>query len=586
MNPEATAIIEEKPSSSNDAATHIEHASAADSPQETSIDNVDIEGAQESFTWDLDIWLNLTALWGCYLTSTYSLAIPNSSISFISAAFPEEAGISIWIASSVTIANCVIQAFLGDLSDHFGRKWPLLLGMALIFAGSMIAGRADSMGMVIGGQVLNGIGLTCGFLAIPLSAEIVPKDQRARVQALSGIFAGLAYISGPIIAGAFIKYNVGGDGEGWRAPFYFLAGLSGLTFILIVVFYHPAPRPNPENLSPMTRFLKIDWIGVFLAAAGLTLFLVGIESGDNPTPWVSGRVLACIIVGGVCMIVFCLWEWLAVSDGIVAHSLFTDANYPICLVLNFVGGIVMFGGQAFLPQEITALFTSDAIMTGVWNIPFNAMTIGGAMASAVVLGITKEAKMDAFVMLLVGTCLMLVMKPHINYAAWFFPTALLGTAVGIMTSLLIIVVSICTPNHLIASAVSVAAAARALGGSIGTVIFSQIFASKIKSFLPEEVADEALKAGLPQSSLPAFLQALSTKQESALMAVRGVTPTILAAAERGVGNAYAHAFKFVWYSLIPFSVVSLGLSFWLRSTRPQLTQQVAAQVEHKHRHHS
>ncbi|KAL5048548.1 hypothetical protein BDW71DRAFT_195854 [Aspergillus fruticulosus] len=522
------------------------------------------EAPQEIFKWDLDIWLNLIALWGCFCTSTRLLVVPNSTISFIAAAFPEDASISIWIASSVTIGNCIIQAFLGDVSDHFGRKWPLLVGMALGLAGSMIAGRADSMGMVIGGQVLNGIGLTYGYLAIPLSAEIVPKDQRARVQAISGVFAGVAYIVGPVVAGAFIKHNVGGNGEGWRVPFYLSAGLSGLTFILVASFYHPAARPNPDKLSVMTRIFKIDWIGVFLATAGITLFLVGLESGGNPTPWVSGRVLACILVGGFCMVSFGLWEWLATKNGIVAHSLFTDANYPIYLVLNFVSGIVLFGGQAFLPQEIATLFTSDAVMTGVWNIPFNAMTIGGGILSAIILGLTKEAKwtvVAAFVMLLAGNCLML-------------------------TSLLIVVVGICTPNHLIAAAISVAAAARALGGSIGTVIFSQIFASKIEDFLPEEVAKEAIKAGLPQTSIPSFLQALLARQESALMVVPGVTPAIIAAGENGAAKAYAHGFNFVWYSLIPFAVISLGLSFGLRSTRAHLNRQVAAQVEHKHHHHA
>lgn len=49
--------------------------------------------------------------------------------------------------------------------------------------------------------------------------------------------------------------------------------------------------------------------------------------------------------------------------------------------------------------------------------------------------------------------------------------------IGIQTALLIVVVSVCTPNYLIAHAVSVVSSTRALGGSIGTVIFSQVFSS-------------------------------------------------------------------------------------------------------------
>jgi hypothetical protein len=52
-------------------------------------------------------------------------------------------------------------------------------------------------------------------------------------------------------------------------------------------------------------------------------------------------------------------------------------------------------------------------MTGVWNIPFNVMTICGGIISAVALHFTKEAKwtiLAAYTLLLVGNCLMLVMS--------------------------------------------------------------------------------------------------------------------------------------------------------------------------------
>jgi hypothetical protein len=61
---------------------------------------------------------------------------------------------------------------------------------------------------------------------------------------------------------------------------------------------------------------------------------------------------------------------------------------------------------------------------------------------------------------------MTVMQPHISYAAWFSPTALLGIAIGIQTSLLVVFVSICAQNHLIATAVSLVTVTPSFGGSI------------------------------------------------------------------------------------------------------------------------
>lgn len=402
------------------------------------------------------------------------LVVPSGSIGFIVQAFPSGASKSIWIAAAVTIPNCVLQSFIGDLSDHIGRKGFLLGGMVFGLIGSLVTSRAKNIEMTIGGQVPSGVSLTIGYMAIPLASELVPKKERPEIQAIIGIAAGIANCVGVIIAGAFIKNNVGGTQDGWRGAFYFGAGFFALSFLAILTFYHPAARPNPENFSIWARLRKIDWAGVLLVAAGLTIFLVGLEYGGNPYKWSSARVLAPLIVGGACLVAFAFWQTLGTKTGLLHHSLFSDRNFAVVLMLNFVGGIVLFSSQAFLPQELIYLLTQDAILTGVHNLPFNTMGIVGGIVGGIVMTLTKEAKptvIASFVVMLVGSGLVAVMEPHINYAAWFFPTAMLGIAVGIQIALLPVVASLCTPNHLIAHALSIVASTRAFGGSIGVVIF-------------------------------------------------------------------------------------------------------------------
>lgn len=162
-------------------------------------------------------------------------------------------------------------------------------------------------------------------------------------------------------------------------------------------------------------------------------------------------------------------------------------NYAIVLILNFVAGTVLFGGQAYLPQEITTLFTDNALMTGVYNIPFNSMTIISGIICGFIMAKTKEAKaiiVTTFTLLLVGSGLIAVMKPHINYASLFSPTSLLGIAVGASMPILYVVVSICTPNQYIAHAMSLVASVREFGGSIGIVIFERIFTHKEDTIFP------------------------------------------------------------------------------------------------------
>ena len=161
-------------------------------------------------------------------------------------------------------------------------------------------------------------------------------------------------------------------------------------------------------------------------------------------------------------------------------------------------------GQAYLPQEIAILFTRDAIMTGVYNTPFNFGSVLGGVLSGIFMSIFKEAKaivVTSFVFLLIGVGLMAVMEPHINVAAWFFPTLLLGTAIGTQMSTLYVIVGVCTPNMLIATVMSLVASIRALGGSIGIVIFSQIFNHEVSTKWPAQVSKALLEAVFPASRL-------------------------------------------------------------------------------------
>ncbi|KAE8331419.1 major facilitator superfamily domain-containing protein [Aspergillus sergii] len=564
-----TFDIDEKPATPE--AIHQEDV-AADVPNDS---------PNEDFKWSTGIILNLVALNWCCFAATWGLSVPTSSIGFIAQTFGETGSKTAWIAAAITIPNCVFQMFIGDLSDFLGRRMFLQVGCILGFVGMMVAGRASSIDMVIGGQVLSGIGCTLGYLTIPFISEIVPKDTRSLATGVVAVASSISTAIGPVIQGALITKNVGGANEGWRAGFYLGAALYGSASLLLLAFYKPSPRPNPEGLSVSRRLLKFDWCGIFMVTSGLTLFLYGLHEGGNPHPWSSARVLAPLIIGIACSIIFIGWEWKGTRHGVFDHAMFYHRNYSVTLVVSFVGGIVLFCGQAYLPQEIISLFTSNAILTGVYNLPFNTASMVGAIAGAIIMRAAKEGKwivVGAYTFLTVGGGLMAVQEPHISFAAWFFPTALLGLGVGVQMVVVITITGLCTPDHLIAHAVSTNSAIRALGGSVGVVIFSQIYQSKVKTFLPERVTEAVIASGLDPTNVAAFLQALSESNAEAMARIEGLTPQITAAGEKAAAQAYADSYRFVWYSLIPFGVIAVSLALFLKPVKEQLTRQVTAGV--------
>lgn len=538
----------------------------------------------EDFSWNYDVITNLLALYLIHFSSTWGMSIPSASIAFINYEFPSDTHSSAWIGAGPSLCLCVISIFAGDLSDMFGRKIFLVTSAALGFVGLLLGGLAKSMDMIIGGQILNGVGLSLGFLATPLLAEVVPKRVRGPIIAASSLLAGLVAVAGQFAQGAAMKNKTMGENRGWRLGFYLGAGFYGLAFATLSLFYHPGPRPNPEGYSVKARLLHLDWVGVFSGTAGLVLVLLGLQFGGVDFPWKSPLVISFLVVGILLLVALGIWEWRFPGNGLFPRSLFQHPNYAITMILNFIEGMVIFGSQAFLPQITLAMLTSDFVMSAVYNLPLTGGTIVGAIVAAFVLAKTKEAKWVAIAgvaSLGLGGGLMALMKPGIHFAAWFFITAMIGAGMGILGVTIPVIASVCTPDRFIATAVAVGTSLRGLGGAVGLVVFTQVLTSKITESLPKKLATAAMAAGLPAESVPAVIGAF-LGQDPAISEIPGVTDEVLAALPGAQMDATTEGFRFIWFSLIPFAAISLFITCFLKSTKQQMTLQVASRVQARH----
>ena len=75
------------------------------------------------------------------------------------------------------------------------------------------------------------------------------------------------------------------------------------------------------------------------------------------------------------------------------------------------------------------------------------------------------------------------------------------------------------------------------------------------NFAPK-ISQAVLPLGLPKSSLPAFIQALSSSNTTALAAVPGATDKIVAAGVEGVKEAYVLTFRYVWVAAGCFTALA------------------------------
>lgn len=108
------------------------------------------------------------------------------------------------------LTQCIFQIPFGMLSDRYGRKPILLLGLSALFIGSLIGAFASTIYGIIFARILQGAG-AIGSVLIAMVIDVTAPEHRSRAMAVIGAIIGtsffIAMILGPIIA---YSYNLEG----------------------------------------------------------------------------------------------------------------------------------------------------------------------------------------------------------------------------------------------------------------------------------------------------------------------------------------------------------------------------------------
>lgn len=125
----------------------------------------------------------------------------------------------------------------------------------------------------------------------------------------------------------------------------------------------------------------------------------------------------------------------------------------------------------------------------------------------------------------------------------------------------------------IGTAVGMAGSIRSTISTIASSVYVVVLNNRMAQAVPSEVPPALLQAGLPESSVSPFIDALTSGSFSG---IKGLTPQIQAAGTEAYKLASSHAFRTVYLTTIAFSGVAVVLSFWAPTVDDKLTGQVAA----------
>lgn len=101
---------------------------------------------------------------------------------------------------------------------------------------------------------------------------------------------------------------------------------------------------------------------MFLLAAGLVLFLLGISWGGQPYAWDSGLVLGLLISGAVTLIIFVLYEVYGnITTPIIPMHLFKDfRSFGCVVIISAITGCLQTAAFIVWPSQVTYIFGSSS----------------------------------------------------------------------------------------------------------------------------------------------------------------------------------------------------------------------------------
>ena len=172
----------------------------------------------------------------------------------------------------------LLQIPFGLLSDRIGRKVMIVIGLALFGIGSAVAAVSTSIGGVIIGRALQGMGAV-GSVVLALVADLTGEDSRTAAMAMVGVTIGASFLVA-LLAGPVVASFIGVSGIFWLMVALALVGIAITQFVVPSpprLRVHRDAEAVPALLGAVFRnreLLRLD-LGILALHAMLTAsFLV------------------------------------------------------------------------------------------------------------------------------------------------------------------------------------------------------------------------------------------------------------------------------------------------------------------------
>lgn len=402
-----------------------------------------------------------------------------------------------WIITAYLLTTTVTVPIAGKLSDLFGRRILLLVGVAIFGGASLMSGLAGDVNQLVIWRAVQGVGggiITAN--AFTIIGDLFAARERGRWQGMLGAVFGLSSVIGPLLGGWLTDgQNIFGATTSWHWIFWINVPIAVVAFGLLLRFCPPLKH----NTTP-----SVDYVGAALLAVGLATLVLSVDNTeaifkDVMSSFGLSLTGLRVIMGAIVVAAFGLfiWQQKRVKEPILPLRFFKNWNYSIVMVIATLFGAGFMGSIIYLTQFNQQVFGAGPTESGLMLIPMVAGIMAASIGSGQIISRTGRYKIFMQIGIVIATA-MVALLATLTPDTPYWHEAIMMTLVGFGLGLVMPVMNIAVQNefkqHELGVATSSIQLFRGLGSTIGIAIFGSMLTAGITTNLANVQSDPYLQA--------------------------------------------------------------------------------------------